>query len=110
MGVREPRSVLSRAPLTYTVTAEIDGNPWSPGVGATFEGAYLANPLARPVAPDWVAGSFQTTSIGTVVGLVLVGPGSAKDLAAGVWWEWTRLTDPITGVQVVQPVGSVEIS
>jgi hypothetical protein len=109
MGSRE-RSVLSREPLTYAISAEIGGAPWEPGVGSTFEGAYLASPLARPAGPDWVAGSFDTSPIGTVRGLVMIGPGSTKVLALGTWYEWVRLTDPVTGVQVVDQVGSVVIA
>jgi hypothetical protein len=103
---RDPISVLSRTPLAYTVSAEVDGAPWAPGVSSTFEAAYLAGPLARPAGGDWVAGTFDTTVIGGVIGLVLVGPG-AKVLAVGEWWEWVRLTDPPTNVQVVEQVGSV---
>lgn len=109
MGVRQ-RSVLSRAPLTYAIEAESDGTPWTPAVDSVFEGAYLTSPLARPTAPDWVAGTLEVTSIGTVRGLVLVGPGSSHDLASGEWWEWARLTDPGSGVQVVEAVGKVIVS
>lgn len=108
MGVRA-QSVLSREPLAYAISAEVDGAPWAPAVDSTFEGAYLASPLATPVSDDWVDGTFETTIIGTVRGLVMVGPGSTSALTAGQWYEWVRLTDPTTGVQVVSQVGSVII-
>jgi hypothetical protein len=107
MGQREPISSLSRVPLPYTVTAQANGAPWAPGVGSTFEAAYLPTPLVKPTNPDWVAGSFETDSIGSVVGLVVVGPGSAMVLAPGEWWEWVRLTDPASNVLFVDQVGSV---
>lgn len=108
MGVRM-RSSLSREPLTYSIAAEVNGAPWYPSVGTTFEGAYLSSPLAKPAAPDWAAGTLEVTGIGSVRGLVMVGPGSAKVLAVGEWYEWVRLTDPATGVQVVKMVGMVII-
>jgi hypothetical protein len=107
-GQRPPVSSLSREPLTYTITAAVDGNPWFPGVGTTFEGAYLPSSAAKPQPSDWVIGSTEVNEIGSVVGLVMIGPG-AKVLAVGTWYEWTRLTDPATGVQVVRSVGTVDI-
>lgn len=103
------RGVLSRDPLTYDVQAESAGKPWTPGAGSTFEGAYLPSPLVRPAAGDWKAGSLELTSIGTVRGLVMTGPGSANNnaLAVGSWYEWVRLTDPTLGVQFVDMVGRV---
>lgn len=109
MGQRPPISSLSRVPLPYTITAEVDGNPWFPGVDTTFEGAYMTSPLDRPTEGDWVAGTLEVNSIGAVVGLVMVGPGSSRALAVGEWWEWARLTDPTTGVRPVIPVGSVVV-
>jgi len=103
------RKLDSREPLAYSIEAEMDGAPWVPALDSTFEGAYLASPLARPGALDWVAGTFDTTIIGTVQALVLAGPGTSADLGLGTWWEWTRLTDPGTGVQVVKQPGTVTV-
>ena len=108
MGVRT-RSALSRAPLPYAIRAEADGEPWVPAVDSTFEGAYLSSPLARPTSGDWKAGTLEINAVGAVIGSVMVGPGSAVELAPGTWYEWTRLTDPGTGVQVVDNPGSVII-
>jgi hypothetical protein len=108
MGVRRV-SVLSREPLPYSVAAQVNGDTWTPGVGATFEAAYLPSPLAKPTDSDWVAGTFDTTSIGTVRGLVLIGPGTPKVLAAGKWYEWTRVTDPVSGARPVDQVGELII-
>lgn len=109
MGVRS-RSALSRAPLPYTVRAWVDGAPWYPAVDSTFEGAYLPGPLDQPESGDWKAGSFELSPTGEVVGLVMVGPGTPSALAAGTWYEWTRLTDPGTGVQVVDNPGRLILS
>lgn len=91
-----------KRPLTYTVRAtNTDGTVWTPGVGATFEVAYLTT-QADPVSGDWKAGAFGTSRIGTVLGYAVVGPGSAIGaLARGEYYEYTRVTDPALGVAVV---------
>jgi hypothetical protein len=101
------RSVLSRDPLTYRIRATLsDGTPWYPGVGATFQAAYLPTP-ADPTAPDWKAGTYGLTRIGTVIGLVNVGPGGTAVLTKGKWYEWSRATDAALGVDHIECVGTL---
>lgn len=99
------RSSLNRDPLTYAVRATLsDGTPWYPGVGATFKAAYLPTP-ADPVSGDWKDGTFGTSRIGTVVGLLNVGPGGTFTPTKGKWYEWTRVTDAALGVDHIECVG-----
>lgn len=101
------RSSTSRDPLTYAIRAtNADGTAWSPGVGATFQAAYLATP-GDPVEADWRAGTFGVTRIGTVVGLCDVGPGGTVSLAKGRWYEWARLTDVSVGIDKKACVGTL---
>lgn len=99
------RSLLSRDPLTYRIRATLsNGTPWTPGVTATFQAAYLATP-GDPAGGDWKAGSFGTTRIGTVVGLMDVGPGGTAVLGKGKWYEWARVADTALNVDHIECVG-----
>lgn len=110
MGARTPRSVLDRRPLTYDIEATQDGQVWYPTPGVTtIQAAYLPGALDDPSPTDWVDGVFETTPIGSVVGLVMVGPGGTKQLGIGTWYEWVKIDDPATGAQPVQMVGTVTI-
>lgn len=97
-------STLDKEARLFDVSASFGGVPWAPGVGATVEGAWTVG-QADPVGGDWVAGTFETTRIGTVIGAVLIGPGSTKTLAPGRYTEWVRVTDPVSGETPVKPVG-----
>lgn len=99
------RSVLNRDPLTYGVRATLsDGTPWYPGVSATFQAAYILTP-DDPAGGDWKAGTFGLTRIGTVIGLVDVGPGGTFVPARGKYYEWARTTDATLGMDHIECVG-----
>lgn len=101
------RSSLNRDPLTYAIRATLsDGTPWYPGVAATFKAAYLLT-TDDPVAGDWKDGTFGTTRIGTVVGLLNVGPGGTVTLARGKYYEWARATEAALGVDHIECVGTL---
>lgn len=107
------RDALSRAPLAYDINAEVAGALWYPSVSTTAQGAYLSTPPGlganegKPQLTDWRDGVFETTTTGGVRALVPCGPGTDNDLAAGVWYEWVKIDDPVTGAQPVECVGRV---
>lgn len=100
-------SSTSRESLTYDVFSELNGQPWTPGVSTTMAAAYLLT-QADPQAGDWVAGTFEVSDIGTIVGLVEIGPGSSKALAKGEYYEWVKIDDSAaSGAIPVKPVGTL---
>lgn len=105
MGVRRI-SVLDRRELTYNVGAFMGGVPWQPGVGTTVSAAFMTT-RTDPVDADWVPGTFDTTNIGTVVGLVMVGPAPGHPLPVGTYYEWCKVDDPPTGSRPVECVGTL---
>jgi hypothetical protein len=56
-----------------------------------------------------VTGDWDVNTIGTYVGRVLVGPASGAVLAAGRYYPWVRITDPVSGETVVRQVGKLFI-
>jgi hypothetical protein len=101
-------SVLSREFVPFEVSAYVAGRPYNP-TSCAFAVAFLESSRAEPVSGDWVTGDWDTNTIGTYVGRVLVGPSSGAVLAAGRYYPWIRITDPTSGETVVRQVGKLFI-
>lgn len=93
-------SSLSKELVRAAVAADSAGIPYNP-TAATVEFAFLPS-SANPAAPDWHAGTWDTTLIGTYVAGIVVGPGGAVTLSTGTYYGWMRITDASVGETVVR--------
>ena len=89
------RSVLDTEYLTFSVSLEVDGQPYNP-TGDTVQFAFMpVPPSADPGPGDWHAGSWDTVAPGAYNAQVLVGPeNGGVALTQGVeYFVWIRITD-----------------
>lgn len=78
------------------VTADSQGLPYDP-TAATVRFAFLSSQLAKPQSGDWKTGSWDVTRIGSYVAQCNVGAGGAVQLAAGNYYTWIQINDPVAG-------------
>lgn len=99
------RSTLDAEALDFTVTAAANGLSYDPR-SATVEMAFLAD-WVNPSSGDWHAGAWDVGLTGLAVASINPGPGGLA-LAAGPYYCWVRITDPLlSGSPVVQQVGQL---
>lgn len=86
----------SLARVQAGVTADSQGLPYDP-TAATVRWAFLESQLAKPQAGDWKTGTWDVTRIGSYVAQCNVGDGGAVQLAAGNYYAWIQINDPVAG-------------
>lgn len=107
VGVDSTRaSVLSQTRIRTNVFVTSGGEVYNP-THAAVAYAFLPGASARPVDADWKAGNWDITLIRSYVAETLVGPGTLFPLAKGHYYRWLRITDPVAGEVVIEPVGTL---
>lgn len=89
------QSVLDTEHLAFSVSLEVDGQPYNP-TGDVVEFAFMpVSPSTDPGPGDWHAGSWDTVAPDTYSALVLVGPNNGGvALDKGVeYYVWIQITD-----------------
>ena len=86
----------SLARVEAGVTADSQGLPYDP-TAATVRFAFLPSQLAKPAPGDWKTGTWDVTRIGSYVAQCNVGDGGAVQLAAGNYYTWIQINDPVAG-------------
>lgn len=99
-------SVLSQGTVQFSVTAASGGLPANP-TGAAGQVAFLTSDV-DPQSGDWKPATWDATLIGTYVLEVNPGPGGAA-LAAGSYYTWVKVVDPVTGLPVIAQTGQLMV-
>lgn len=97
---------MSTARIDVGVTADSQGLPYDP-TSATVQFACLSSQLAKPAPGDWVAGSWDVTRIGSYVAQLNVGPDGVVTLAAGTYYVWIKITDPVAGEIPIEQIAKL---
>lgn len=97
-------SVLSDAPVGFSVAADVGGVPYDPR-SATVEMAAMAS-FDSPGSGDWHPGVWDVSVIGQYTAEVNPGPAGMA-LTQGTYYVWIRITDPYAGVTLVDPTGTL---
>lgn len=88
------RSVLDTQYLPYPVAFIIGGVAQNP-TSDTVQFAFMPNPANQnPGTSDWHTGTWITTSTGTYMAQILIGPANTgTPLTVGLYNVWIKITD-----------------
>jgi hypothetical protein len=103
----ERYSSLSLESVPFSVAAQRNGAVYNP-TSAAFSAAFLPE-AGNPAPGDWKAGTWETTVIGTYVGIVKIGPGGVVQLSPGEYYAWTKIVDATLGETVIAQTGKIII-
>lgn len=100
-------SSLSKEVVRVEISARAGGKTVNPS-SATVEWAFLST-TANPSEGDWVTGTWDIdTASSRYQASIVLGPGGDKELSAGSYHTWVRIT--LTDETPVKRVGMVSVT